>query len=148
MPELVSRVETGFANAKNYDAYRPSYPEESVSALLEALKVLGVPEARILDLGAGTGKMTQQLVAREERYDIVAVDPHPQMLEVLIQKRLPGVKTMKGTASNMAKVSSEWADAVIVAQVRELSPIKTELLVIHAPRLSIGTAQFEYCCCI
>jgi ubiquinone/menaquinone biosynthesis C-methylase UbiE len=60
--------------------------------------------------------LTEQLVAKAEGYDIVAVDPHPQMLEVLIRKRLPRVRAIKGTASNMAVVESGWADAVVVAQ--------------------------------
>jgi 2-polyprenyl-3-methyl-5-hydroxy-6-metoxy-1,4-benzoquinol methylase len=103
-PEIASRVESAFANALNYDAYRPSYPQESVDNLLGALRVLGLPKARILDLAAGTGKLTEQLVAKAEGYDIVAVDPHPQMLEVLVRKRLPRVRAIKGTSSNMAVI--------------------------------------------
>jgi SAM-dependent methyltransferase len=116
-PEVVPRVESGFANALNYDAYRPSYPQESVDNLFGALRVLGLTKARLLDLGAGTGKLTEQLIAKAEGYDIVAVDPHPQMLEFLVQKRLPRVRAIKGTASNMAVIETGWADAIVVAQV-------------------------------
>jgi hypothetical protein len=50
--EIVSKVESRFANALNYDAYKPSYPQESVDNLHGALRVLGLPKARILDLAA------------------------------------------------------------------------------------------------
>ncbi|KAF4633452.1 hypothetical protein G7Y89_g4666 [Cudoniella acicularis] len=114
--ELNSRSQSGFANALNYDAYRPSYPQESLDNLLGVLGIAGVSKACIVDLGAGTGKLTEQLAAKAEEYDIVAVDPHSQMLEVLRQKHLPRVRIVNGTAASMAEVGSGWADAVLVAQ--------------------------------
>jgi ubiquinone/menaquinone biosynthesis C-methylase UbiE len=118
--QLITRVQSGFADAMSYDAYRPSYPEESVRKLLEELKVLGSHKACILDLGAGTGKLTEQLVAQSEEYEIIAVDPHPEMLDVLVQKRLPRVRALEETASNLVEVGTGWVDAVVVGQVSTL----------------------------
>ena len=66
----------GFASAADvYERARPSYPPEAIDWLLPA-------EARdVLDLGAGTGKLTTRLV--ERGLEVVAVDPIPDMLEVL-----------------------------------------------------------------
>ncbi len=65
------------AEAAAYERGRPSYPPEAIDWLLPA-------DARdVLDLGAGTGKLTTRLV--ERGLDVVAVDPIPEMLEVLQQ---------------------------------------------------------------
>ena len=58
-----------------YERSRPLYPEEAVRWLT------GDAPADVLDLGAGTGKLTRQLVALGHR--VVAVDPLPEMLEQL-----------------------------------------------------------------
>jgi len=47
------RAQTGFAKAADYDAHRPTYPEESVQYLLENIRVAGKTGATILDLAAG-----------------------------------------------------------------------------------------------
>ena len=55
------------AAAATYERGRPPYPPEALDWLLP-------PGARrVLDLGAGTGKLTRQLVARG--LDVVAVEP-------------------------------------------------------------------------
>jgi len=72
--------------------------------------------ARIIDLGAGTGKFTELLADRDERYEILAVEPHEGMRKELLRKNLRGVKVVHGTAEKI-EVQREWADAVICAQV-------------------------------
>lgn len=110
-------VESGFANAITYDAHRPSYPAESLNKMLEEMKILDVAAARILEIGAGTGKLTEQLVAHERSYEIIAVEPHAQMRRVLNAKALPGVKVLNATAANLEGIEEAWADGVVVAQV-------------------------------
>ena len=111
LPQL---VDSGFADALTYDAHRPSYPLHSVELMLDRLKVPN--EARILEIGAGTGKLTEQLTARSSDHDICAVEPHYHMRQVLGQKALPRVRVLNGTAANIA-VEDSWADAVVIAQV-------------------------------
>lgn len=110
-------IESGFTNAMTYDTHRPSYPAESVNKMLEEMKILDVPAARILEIGAGTGKLTEQLVAHERSYEIIAVEPHVHMRQVLDAKALPGVKVLNGTATNLEGIEEAWADCVVVAQV-------------------------------
>ena len=114
---ISERAQSGFTNAASYDTHRPSYPPESVNKLLENLKVANVPGARILDLAAGTGKFTSLLAARPEGYEILAVEPHAEMRQVLEKKNLKGVEVKAGTATSMDVVEDGWADAVVIAQV-------------------------------
>ena len=66
----------------------------------------------ILDLGAGTGKLTTRLV--ERGLDVVAVDPIPEMLE-LLSTSLPDTPALLGTAEEIP-LPDDSVDAVLVAQ--------------------------------
>ncbi len=124
---LARLVESGFTNAMTYDTYRPSYPAGSVQALLEKAKVADVARARIVEIGAGTGKLTEQLATGNMPYEIIAVEPHVHMRQVLDKKALPGVRILNGTAASLGAVEDAWADAVIVAQVsRGILTVKME----------------------
>jgi SAM-dependent methyltransferase len=65
--------------AAAYERHRPDYPDE---ALRWAAQTLGLESgARVLDVGAGTGKLTRGLVALG--FDVAAVEPGGPMLEQL-----------------------------------------------------------------
>ena len=66
----------------------------------------------MLDLGAGTGKLTTRLV--ERGLDVVAVDPIAEMLEML-RKSLPDTPALLGTAEEIP-LADNSVDAVLVAQ--------------------------------
>jgi SAM-dependent methyltransferase len=94
------------AEAAAYERGRPSYPPEAIDWLLP-------PDAHdVLDLGAGTGKLTTRLV--ERGLDVVAVDPIPEMLEVL-SHALPETPALLGTAEEIP-LPDNTVDAVLVAQ--------------------------------
>ena len=116
MPTISPLATSGFSSAYAYDNYRPSYPTKAVSSFLLALKVKGVEGARIIDLGAGTGKFTQILAEQEEGYEILAIEPHSAMRSELVRKGLERVQIRRGTAETM-DVEHAFADAVICAQV-------------------------------
>jgi SAM-dependent methyltransferase len=111
-----SIAQSGFSKADSYDAHRPSYNPKAVELLLSSLKLLDKPEARIAEIASGTGKFTALISARPENYEIVAVEPHPQMVGVLRSKELRGVTVREGNATAIP-IEDGWADAVIVAQV-------------------------------
>jgi SAM-dependent methyltransferase len=94
------------AVAGAYDAARPSYPVEAVAWLT------GPPPLDVIDLGAGTGKLTELLVAAGHR--VSAVDPSTDMLEQL-RARLPGVLTAVGGAEDVPLPDAS-ADVVTAAQ--------------------------------
>lgn len=92
--------------AAAYERGRPSYPPEAIDWLLPR------GAHAVLDLGAGTGKLTTRLV--ERGLDVIAVDPIPEMLEVLTQS-LPETPALLGTAEEIP-LADDSVDAVLVAQ--------------------------------
>ncbi|MDY6869917.1 MAG: class I SAM-dependent methyltransferase [Actinomycetota bacterium] len=92
--------------AAAYERGRPSYPPEAIDWLLPR------GAHTVLDLGAGTGKLTTRLV--ERGLDVIAVDPVPEMLEVLTQS-LPETPALLGTAEEIP-LADDSVDAVLVAQ--------------------------------
>jgi SAM-dependent methyltransferase len=61
-----------------YDANRPSYPGQLIDDLLERAQVSST--ARVLEVGAGTGKATVLLAARGAR--VLAIEPSAEMAAV------------------------------------------------------------------
>ncbi|MGV0625514.1 class I SAM-dependent methyltransferase [Mycolicibacter minnesotensis] len=94
------------SQAAAYERGRPSYPPEAIDWLLPA----GARD--VLDLGAGTGKLTARLV--ERGLDVVAVDPIAEMLEVLATA-LPDTPALLGSAEQIP-LPDNSVDAVLVAQ--------------------------------
>ncbi|KAK9775779.1 putative Methyltransferase [Seiridium cardinale] len=113
--DLPSVATEGFSDAQSYDAHRPSYPPEAVEAFLKNMKVTGMSDIRILEIASGTGKFTEQLAKRPERFIVKAVEPHETMRQKLAEKDLPAVEVVNGSA-NKIPVEEEWGDACIAAQ--------------------------------
>lgn len=115
--KIKESAQSGFASAAEYETHRPSYPREAVEELLQKLEISGKEGAKIADLAAGTGKFTEILSSRPERYDIVAIEPHDAMRAQLEQKHLAGVRVIKGQAENLADIPDGSLAAVVAAQV-------------------------------
>jgi SAM-dependent methyltransferase len=96
--------------ADAYVAARPSYPA-AVFDLLAAELGLG-PETDVLDLAAGTGKLTVDLVARGAR--VIAVEPVTAMRERLVAL-LPDIDARDGTAEDLP-LEGASVDLVTVGQ--------------------------------
>jgi SAM-dependent methyltransferase len=95
--------------AELYDAARPDYPPEAIE---RAVAGLGLGhDAEVVDLAAGTGKLTRALVERFAR--VVAVEPDDRMRAVL-EAVTPGVIACAGTAERTS-LAERSADAVFVA---------------------------------
>ncbi|WP_395657358.1 class I SAM-dependent methyltransferase [Nocardioides sp.] len=76
-----------------YAEHRPDYAREAVRWALAA-----APGPRVLDLGAGTGKLTATLLALGvDVAEVVAVEPDPAMLAEL-RRALPTVRALAGSA--------------------------------------------------
>ncbi|MEU6170813.1 class I SAM-dependent methyltransferase [Streptantibioticus parmotrematis] len=98
------------AEAGAYAAHRPDYPREAVSWLLEP--VAARPALKVLDLAAGTGKLTTVLL--DMGLDVEAVEPDAGMLDRL-RRDLPGVPARTGTAESIPAPDASF-DAVLVGQ--------------------------------
>jgi SAM-dependent methyltransferase len=98
----------GFASAADvYERARPSYPPESVAWLAQRTG-LGDGDL-VLDVGAGTGKLTRLLVATGAR--VVAVEPIAEMRA----KIGDGIEAVDGTAEELP-LPDVSADVITVAQ--------------------------------
>lgn len=114
---LPAAAEEGFKDAAAYDTHRPNYPPEAVEAFLQNLQIAGQDEmVNIVEVASGTGKFTELLTARPERYSVKAIEPHGPMRDKLAHKDLPGVEVLDGKADRMP-VEEEWGDVCIAAQV-------------------------------
>ncbi len=90
--------------AADYDRIRPGYPAAAVRPL---------PPGRVVDVGAGTGKLTTALVAAG--HPVVAVEPDPDMRAVLSARDLPGVEVRDGSGEDLP-VADGSAAAVVYGQ--------------------------------
>lgn len=107
MDEHLHRFARSFDTvADAYDRGRPSYPETAVAWLT------GPDQKSVLEVGAGTGKLTEQLVALG--HDVHATDPSAEMLGLLAE-RLPDVRTSIATAERLPCLDGS-VDLVVCAQ--------------------------------
>ncbi len=106
------RVEVrGFEKASHaYDRGRPSYPVDTVDWIVATAQL--APGKTVVDLAAGTGKLTRDLMRSGAR--VVAVEPLGEMRARLLE-RAPGAEVYDGLAEDTG-LAGESADAVTVAQ--------------------------------
>jgi SAM-dependent methyltransferase len=93
-----------------YERYRPSYASEAVEWFEQRAGMH--PHARVLDLAAGTGKLTRALSAAG--MDVLAVEPSAMMRRKLAEA-VPVEQVVRGTAEAIP-LPDESVDAVTVAQ--------------------------------
>lgn len=101
----------GYAiGASAYERGRPGYAAVAVEALTTTLCI--GPAARVVDVGAGTGKLTRQLLSTGAR--LVAVEPVAAM-RAEFRRALPGVPLLAGTAETLP-LRDGSASAAVVGQ--------------------------------
>jgi SAM-dependent methyltransferase len=93
-----------------YERGRPGYPSEAIEWIGAQLG-LG-PGRTVLDVGAGTGKLTRELAGSGA--SLVAVEPVPAMREVL-EQAVPAAQVLDGTAEALP-VRDQTVDAIVVGQ--------------------------------
>ncbi|WP_433535637.1 class I SAM-dependent methyltransferase [Micromonospora sp. CA-249363] len=102
--EAVSLSSSFGSAASAYARHRPDYAQ---AAARWALKL--APGSRVLDLGAGTGKLSATLVALG--VDVVAVEPDPAMIAEL-GRTLPTIRALPGSAESIPLADAS-VDAVL-----------------------------------
>jgi SAM-dependent methyltransferase len=91
--------------AAEYDRYRPAPPPQALDWLIP-------PDATaVLDLAAGTGAVTRQLIGRAAR--VIAVEPDDRMRSVLAA-RCPEAEVLEGRGEDIPLPDAS-VDAVVIA---------------------------------
>ncbi len=101
----------GFGSAADvYERARPGYATDAVAWVCDRL---GIEAGRtVLDLGAGTGKLTRDLVSTGAR--LIAVEPLDEMRAKLVEA-VPEAEALAGTAEQLPLPDAS-VDAVVSAQ--------------------------------
>ncbi len=118
MAETPRRLTFG-AHAGEYDLARPDWPVEVARWFVPEYAQL------VVELGAGTGKLTRALAALGTR--VVAVEPDPRMLDVL---RAGGLEGVEGSAEEIPFADGE-ADAVVAGSCVHWFDLERALPEIH-----------------
>jgi SAM-dependent methyltransferase len=95
--------------ADEYERGRPDYPPAVVGALAAELGL--APGAAVLDLAAGTGKLTRALLAGG--LDVLAVEPQPALRDVLAQRI--GAERVRDGLAEAIPLADASVDAVTVS---------------------------------
>jgi SAM-dependent methyltransferase len=109
-PRVHDQVHGFDAVAEQYEKGRPEYPSEAIAALVAGLHL--APGKVVVDLAAGTGKLTRAL--RPFGVTLVAVDPIEGMRSVFARTH-PDIRLLDGTAEAIP-LPDAFADAVVVGQ--------------------------------
>jgi SAM-dependent methyltransferase len=93
-----------------YERARPGYPSEAVAWIADRLDLR--PRRTVLDLGAGTGKLTRALLDTGAR--VIAVEPGDAMRAEL-ERAAPGAEALRGSAEDIPLPNAS-VDAIAVGQ--------------------------------
>jgi SAM-dependent methyltransferase len=96
----------GFADSDRYERGRPGYPATALAAIVAELDLR--PGRTVLDLAAGTGKLTRLLVPTGA--NVIAVEPMREMRD-----KIDGIAALAGTAERIP-LTDGFVDAVTVGQ--------------------------------
>ncbi len=103
-------AQRGFEDPSDYEAARPSYPPGAIAWLRDAVGI--VPGRRVVDLAAGTGKLTRLLTGLGP--DLYAVEPVAGMRATFLEM-VSGAALLAGTAEALP-FADRSVDVVTVAQ--------------------------------
>jgi SAM-dependent methyltransferase len=103
----------GFETAgERYERGRPDYPPSAIDWLVARLRLADRPGAPVLDVGAGTGKLTRPLLARGLR--VIAVEPVAGM-RAMLERTAPDADVRVGQAEELPLAAAE-VEAIVAGQ--------------------------------
>ena len=103
---------TGFAAV--YDTFMDNIPyEEWCEYLTNLLCDYGVKDGLLLDLGCGTGSLTELLA--ERGYDMIGIDYSEEMLDLAMEKRMESGKDILYLCQDMREFELYGTVAAVVS---------------------------------
>jgi ubiquinone/menaquinone biosynthesis C-methylase UbiE len=105
-----------------YDAFRPSYSAETLAHIMSLFPTAQKNSLKVIELGAGTGIFTRQLLAEDKIAKVTAVDPNLGMRQGF-EKSVPKsdrVEMLDGYFEKIP-VQDACADLVVAAMVSFLA---------------------------
>lgn len=123
---------TGFAEV--YDLFMDQVPYEKWSRrITEILKEYGISDGLVLDLGCGTGSMTELLA--DAGYDMIGVDASEEMLELAYEKRAESGHDILYLLQDMREFELYGTVRAIISVCDSLNYITEEEELLHVFRL-------------
>jgi SAM-dependent methyltransferase len=110
MPEIHDAARRGFEQPDAYVRGRPGYPAAAVERLVAETRI--APGRDVLELGAGTGAFTRELVTSGAR--VLALEPVDGMRARLVEA-VPQAEVVQGQAERI-ELPDGSVDAAVVAQ--------------------------------
>ncbi len=108
------------SNNKLYDKVRPSYPDvvidEAFKRISSSISSNTKSGLSVIDLAAGTGKLTRKLVERKEIDRLVAVEPVQGMRDYFQKSLCDRVSCLEGSSTDLSVLGTERFDAIFVGQ--------------------------------
>jgi SAM-dependent methyltransferase len=108
--DLYERAWSSSDSAAGYEWARPAYPDDAVEFLGEVLHI--GPGSIVLDVGAGTGKLSRNVVRLGCK--LIAIEPLPEMRDQF-RDAVVGIDVLDGTAEALP-VDVESVDAIVAGQ--------------------------------
>jgi len=138
---LTGPSQTGFdfdlVDIGDYERYRPGYSAEAVEWFVRATGL--TPGDRVVDLAAGTGKLTRVLAGAG--LSVVAVEPSAKM-RAKLSEMLPGVEALDGTAEAIPAADGEVAAVTAGQAFHHFRPEQALEEINRAPRPGGSLALF------
>ena len=123
---------TGFAEV--YDLFMDQVPYEKWSGrIIQILSTYGIRDGLVLDLGCGTGSMTELLAGAG--YDMIGVDASEEMLELAYEKRAESGYDILYLLQDMREFELYGTVRAIVSVCDSLNYITEEEELLHVFRL-------------
>ena len=123
---------TSFASV--YDTFMDNIPyEEWAEYLIGLLKEYGINNGLMLDLGCGTGNMTQLLA--EAGYDMIGIDNAEEMLDIAMEKRAESGQDILYLLQDMRKFELYGTVRAIVSICDSINYITDEAELLEVFRL-------------
>jgi ubiquinone/menaquinone biosynthesis C-methylase UbiE len=111
---MVMDIKQSFSNrVKDYVKFRPTYPSDAIDYLYDIVKLN--ENSTVVDIGAGTGKLSKLLVERGT--NVIAVEPNQEMRNASLQilGNEPNFRVVAGSAESTF-LHDNSVDFIVCAQ--------------------------------